>query len=205
MMWRGRPARENWAPRKIRRQRPNSFHTISHDGPPAPSTRLLELGLELHFQVLRINIHFTFRNLLVRGPVKAKLANSQPLLRSHRRTKRPARDWPRFVELAQARLRIQHRADFLIREICESLLGHRTFSQYPRLRIAWKISRQSPNRIPRPRTNAPSPRWICLLQTIQSLPQSRRIQLAGSEHANTALRASGTAHEPLATAPRRIR
>jgi hypothetical protein len=201
----GRPARETRPPRKSAANDPNSLHTISHNGSSTQPVRLLELRLELHLQILRISFHFASRNLRIRGAVKAKLANSQPLLRSHRRTKRSARHRPRFVEFAQARLRIEQRTHFLIRKIRKTLLGHWTFSQHTRFRVARKIPRQSPDRIPCPRTNAPRPRRVCLLQTIQSLPQPCRIHLADREYANTALRASRTAHEPLAAASRCIR
>ena len=173
------------------------------------AARFLHLPDQRRFQVIRIHHHLASGNLLVRSAVITQFTDSQPVFRSHRRTKRAASHRPRIVKLAQSRLRIEHRTRLVVAEFREALRRLRTVVEnfrvkHTRFRVAWKPRCQPPHRISSPRANPSRSPGVRLCKTGQSLLQSHRIQLMDGKHTHAALRASRTAHQPLPAAPSRI-
>jgi hypothetical protein len=166
--------------------------------------RLLQLPYQLGFQGVRIRNHFAGSDLFISRPVIAKLADSQATFRSYGRTKGAASHRPRVVESAQSGLRIEHRARLVIGKFREAFFRLRTFIEHARLRIAGKLCRQALNRISRPIADPPRPLRVRLFQVSQSPLQPQRIQLIDGKRTDTALRASGTTHQPLAATARSI-
>jgi hypothetical protein len=156
------------------------------------------------FQILRVSIHLTRGNFFVTGTLKAKFANTQPILRAHRWTKNPASHGACLVELAKSSLRIERRARLIIREISEPLLSLFAFVQQACDRVAGEVMRQPGNRFPSALAHASGALWFASLQFGKSLPQSGSIELIDWKRSHAALRAAGTADEPLATSARSL-
>jgi len=93
---------------------------------------------------------------------------------------------------------------FEIRKFREARFRLRTFIDHARFRIAGKLCRQALNRISRPLADPPRPLRLCLFQVSQPSLQAQGIQLIDGKHTDTALRAPGTTHQPLAATARSI-
>jgi hypothetical protein len=172
----------------------SSFHGKCNYRPPKRTSHLFQFLQQLRFQIVRINTHFTGRNLRIRSAVKAKFAHSQPVFRSHRRAKRAARHRAVIVKLAQSRLRIEHWTHLIIGKFRKALFRLQPFVKHAGLRIPGKFRRQPRHRISRPLANRPSPPRVRFFEVSQSLPQPHPIQLIDSKHAPATLRASRTTH-----------
>ena len=181
-----------------------SLHGKCDDRPPARTSRLLQLPKQLRLQVIRIRNHLAACNLLISRTVKTKLAHSQSAVRSYGRTKRPARHRPSIVQIAQSRLRVEHRTHFIVRKFRKALFRLLPFAQHARFRIPGKLRRQSFHRSPGPLANSGRPLRVCFFKVGQPLLQPHRIQLIDGKHAHATLSTSRTAHQPLATAPRGV-
>ena len=197
------PVRELY-PREETPTSDNSFHNIRNHRPPTRPYALLYVPHQLRLPVIRINNHLAISNLLITRALKAQFADSQPAFRSHGRTKRAAGHRPSVVEIAQPRLRIEHRTRFIIGKLRKALFRLRTFIKHARSCVARKIRRQPPHRFSRPQANTPRPPRVRLLKGSQPALQPRRVQLIDRKHTHAALRASRTTHQPLAATPRNI-
>ncbi len=184
--------------------RKNSLHRECNHRPPPRPARFLHFFQQLRFQIVRIGHHLASRNLLIRCPVKTKLANAQPAFRSHGRPKRAARHRPSLIEIAQSRLRIEHRTRLLVSKFREPFLRLRTFVKRARFRVPRKPLRQPRRRFPSPLANPRRPLRVRLFESGQPLLQPNRIQLVDGKHAHAALRASRSTRQPLAAAPRSL-
>ncbi len=179
-------------------------HAKRNDRPAARASRLFQFPEQLRFQVIRIGNHLAARDLIIRRAVKTKLAHSQPAVRSHGRTKGAARHRPGIVQIAQSRLRIEHRTNLIVRKPRKALFHLLPFAEHARFRIPRKLRRQTLHRSPGPLANAGRPLWVCLFKLRQPLLQPHLIQLIDGKHAHATLRASRTARQPLAAAPRGV-
>ncbi len=179
-------------------------HAKRNHRPSARTPCRFQFSEQIRLHVIRIDNHLAACDLLIRRTVKTKLANSQPAVRSYGRTKRAARHRPGIVKIAQSRLWIEHRTHLIVRKFRKALFRFLPFVQHARFRIPRKLRRQPLHRSPGPLANAGRPLRVRLFKLRQLLLQPHRIQLIDGKHAHATLRASRTAHQPLAAAPRGV-
>jgi hypothetical protein len=156
------------------------------------------------FQILRIGIHFTRGNFFVTGALKTKLANAQATFRAHRRAKNAASHRSRFIEITKPGLGIECRTRLIIRELGEPLFRLLAFIQQATDWITGKVLRQPGNRVPSALARPSGALRRTHFQIRKSLPEPRSIELIDGKHSDAALRAPGTAGDPLAASARGV-
>jgi 1-acyl-sn-glycerol-3-phosphate acyltransferase len=174
-----------------------------YDSLAARARRGLQFLDQRVLQALGIYFHRAGRDLLVAGPPVAQLTYAQVLRRvAQRRPEGTARDGARRVQIAGARLGIQHRTGFVFRQSGEALFGRFTLVQYAGLGIAWEIGAQPDCRVTHAFPHAAAAPRIARLQIGQPLAQAHGIQLGDGKRAHAAFRASQAALEPSAALAR---
>jgi hypothetical protein len=137
--------------------------------------------------------------------VIAKLADAESLLRAHGRTKDPAGNGTRKVQVTKAGGGIECRTRLIIGEVFETRLRLLRWIQQPGRWIAWKTLREPLDRSPRTLANGFGAFRITAGKLSQSLLKTGRIELMDGEDAHATLRATGPANQPLSAAPGGVR
>lgn len=152
---------------------------------------------QLRFEVVWIGHHLAGGDLFVRCAVVAKLAVSDAIFRTHRRAKDPARHGAVRIHIAHARRWIESRADFIVREVFEGILGLGSIRERPRDRIAREVGAYTLNVVACSLPHARRPLRIARLERLHPEFQPLNVQCVDCECTNATLGAAGTAHQPL--------
>src|ERR1035441_502810 len=84
------------------------------------------------FQTSRIHLHLARHDLFVRGALVVQFADTQDIpAAAHRGTEDPARNRPRFVQIAGQRVGVQRRTILLVGQGRKTLLGLLVFVRKP--------------------------------------------------------------------------
>jgi len=171
------------------------------DGSSAPAAVNLKFLQQYGLKVIRINLHLTRRDLLVRRAVKAELTDAQTVVRPDGRPEGSTGDRARSIEFTHSRIRIQGGTGFIVREIHKSLFRLLVFVESPVFRIPGKFHRQPSHRSASPHPDACGAFWFTSLEFPEPVLESCRIELADRKHSEAALRAPWSAGEPRPAPP----
>lgn len=94
----------------------------SDDGLSSLAAFSFQFFQEFRFQVIRIDFHLAFSNLLVRRSLKAKLADADSFFRANRWPEGSAGDRARSVEITGPGVGVKSRARLIVGEVLKSLL-----------------------------------------------------------------------------------
>jgi hypothetical protein len=172
----------------------------SDDGVAMLPGRGFCLRCQFCFQNIRFEAHFARGNFFVAGAVIAELADAKTFLGPHRRPKYAACHGTSRVQIACARLRVEHWTRLIVGKVGKSLLRFRRIIEDAGLRIAGEIKADSRDRELHTTPHARSTFRIFLFQLLKAVAEAFRVKLADRKRSYATLCASRTTDEPLAAA-----
>src|SRR4051794_41243534 len=129
----------------------------------------------MRFEIIGSGHQLALRDFFIRCTVITKLADTEAVFRTDRRTKDSASHRARRVQFALSCLRRQYGADFIVPKFFEALERRFISAQDSRLNISGESIQKPRQRLPRTLPYRPGSLGISAFKLSQSAPQPERI------------------------------